>query len=76
MYKLAEKGKARKIPNRVTRNQQKYVFKVDTKKGKKYEKSAFYVGTQLWDKLPKETQTKDNIFEFKKEISKLYQTYK
>ena len=76
MYKLSNKGKARKVNNRNTRNHQKYVVKTDTKVGTKYEKSPFYQGTQLWDKLPKETKFTDNIFKFKKEIAKRYRYYK
>ena len=46
----------RKVTNRPTRQQGKYVFKTDTKIGNKYEKSPYYIGTKLWDKLPTETQ--------------------
>ena len=34
------------------------------------------IETQLWDKLTKEIQFSDNVFEFKKLISKLYKGYK
>ena len=74
MYKLSQKGILRKITERPTRQQEKYVFKTDTKIGKKYEKSPYYQGT-LWDKLPKETQFAENIFEFKKRILPLYKQY-
>ena len=53
----------------------KNVFKTDTKIGKKYEKSPYYLGTKLWDNLPKETQFSDNVHEFKKRILPLYNTY-
>ena len=43
MYKLAQKGLLRKIAVRATRQQEKYIFKTDTKIGKKYEKFPFYV---------------------------------
>ena len=76
MYKLAKKGIARKVTNRKTRNQEKYVFKIDPKIGNSYETSPFYVESQLWDKLPKDTQFIDNIFEFIKEIAKMYGTFK
>ena len=39
-------------------------FKIDTKIGKKYERSSYYQGTKLWDKLPKETQFAETIYEF------------
>ena len=66
MYKLSQKGMCRKVTNRPTRQQEKYVFKTDTKIGNKYEKSAYYIGTKLWDKLPTETQFLDTVFELKK----------
>ena len=74
-YKLSRKGILRKITDRPTTQQEKYVFKTDTKIGKKYEKSPYYQGTLLWDKLPKETQFAENIFEFKKRITPLYKEY-
>ena len=75
LYKLSKKGILRKITNRATRQQEKYVFRTDTKIGKKYEESPYYQGTKLWDKLPKETQFSENVHEFKKRILPLYKTY-
>ena len=75
MYKLSQKGILPKITDRATRQQEKYVFKTDSKIGKKYEKSPYYQGTVLWDKLPKETQFAENIFDFKKRIIPLYKEY-
>ena len=64
MYTISQKGILRKITDRATRQQEKYVFKIDTKIGKKYERSSYYQGTKLWDKLPKETQFTETIYEF------------
>ena len=64
MYKLSHKGMCHKITNRATRQQEEYVFKMDTNIGKTYEKSPDYIETKLWNKLPKETQFSDNVFEF------------
>ena len=75
-YKLSKKGIARKVTNINTRNQQKYVFKTNVRIRKEYEKSPYFIGTQLWDKLPKETKFVNDIFEFKKEIAKQYRMYK
>ena len=75
MYKLSQKGILRKITDRATRQQEKYVFKTDTKIGKNYERSPYYQGTLHWDKLPKETQFAENIFEFKKRLLPLYKEY-
>ena len=66
MYKLSKKGILRKITNRATRQQEKYVFRTETKIGKKYEESPFYQGTKLWDKLTKETQFSENVHDLKK----------
>ena len=61
---------------RVTRGARKVVFKVPAKILPIYERSPYYQGTKLWNELEKETQKKDNIFSFKKEIDKLYMRYK
>ena len=66
----------RKITNRNTRNQQKYVFKTETKIGKKYEKSPCFIGAQMLDKLSKNVQFSVDIFELKKNIATMYKTYK
>ena len=66
------KGNARAATNVNTRSQTKFVFKTETKIGKKYEKSPFYLGTRLWNALDKETQKCDSIYSFKKKISRLY----
>ena len=47
MFIHAPKGKARSVTNVNTRSQTKYVFKTDTKIGKKYQKSPFYLSTIL-----------------------------
>ena len=71
MYKLSQKGILRKITHRATRLQENYVFKIDTKIGRKYENSPFYIGTKLWDSLPRETQFSDNICIQKKDRTTL-----
>ena len=76
MFKLAKKGKTQKVTNRVTRSQKKHIFKLDIKIGKEYVKSPLYIGIQLWDTPAIATQMKDNIFEFEKEIVKLYRNHK
>ena len=45
MYKISQKGILRKKTDRATRQQEKYVFKTDTKIGKKYERSPYYQET-------------------------------
>ena len=39
-----------------TRRQAKYVFKLETKMGGKYQKSPYVLGTRLWDSMDKESQ--------------------
>ena len=58
-----------------THSQQKYVFKVDTKVGKKYERSPYYIGTRLWNKLGKNVQESDDVYVFKNKITRLYKHY-
>ena len=53
---------------RETRGAQKVVFKVPAKMLPIHEHSPYYLGTKLWNELERETQKKDNIFSFKKEI--------
>ena len=76
MYKQAKRGVARKITNRNTRKQQKYVFKTDVKIGKKkYGKSPYLIRTQLWAKSLVDTPFSENIFNFKTKISPIYKAY-
>ena len=42
MYELSKRGLVPKITARATKQQDKYVYKTDTKIGKKYEKSELY----------------------------------
>ena len=46
-FLLYKKDTDRHVTRANTRSQQKYVFKVDTKIGKKYERSPYYIGTLL-----------------------------
>ena len=76
MFMHAKKGKSRKVTNRNTRSQTKYVFQVPAKMGKKYQKSPYYLGTRLWDTLDKTPQEISCKYLFKKYIEKLYKKYK
>ena len=64
-----------RVPNRVTRSIDKIFFKVPAKITPIYERSPYYIGTKLWNKLPKSIQDCDDTFSFKKEIARLYRTY-
>ena len=75
MYSQAQKGKSRVITNVNIRSQTKYVFKTETKIGKKMEKSPFYLGTRLLNSLDKDTQESDSIYSFKGKIHGIYKRY-
>ena len=70
MYIYSKNNDARYIGERVTRNNRRFVFKTETRVGKKYENSPFYRGTVLWNKLKTEFQFSDNILLFKSHINK------
>ena len=74
-YLLYKKNIDRHVTRVYTRSQQKYVFKTDTKIGKKYERSPFYIGTRLWNRLSKEIQESPNIYVFKHKVARLYKCY-
>ena len=75
MYSYARKGKSRSVTDVNTRRQAKYVFKVERKMGKKYQKSPYFLGTRLWDGLDKETQDLPCKFAYKKKIDTLYKRF-
>ena len=54
MYNTAIDRNNRKIGERNLRSNAKYIFKTDNKVGTKYQRSAYYLGTLLWNDLPKD----------------------
>ena len=64
-----------KVPNRVTRSIDKIVFKVPAKILPVYERSPYYVGTNLWNELPVSVQDAPDIFTFKREIARMNRVY-
>ena len=75
MYIDSKNPTNRKIIERVLRNVDKYVFKVDSKIGTKYQRSPFYLGTLLWNDLNATTQFARDIIHFKQLTSKKYTVY-
>ena len=75
MHGQALKGNERVVTNVNTRRQVKYVCKTETKMGRKYQHSPFFLGTQLWDSLDKETRDLPCRYAFKRKISMLYKKY-
>ena len=76
MYILSQDDCYIRIPPRETRAALKVVFKVPARKLPIYEHSPYYQGTILWNELDKDTQKRNNIIVFKKDIEKLYTGYK
>ena len=65
----------RKAANRQTRQNEKYVFRTDTKIGMKYAMSPFYKGTKLWHKLSRDIQFSDTTFTFKTHLKNQYTVF-
>ena len=76
MYILSRDDNYLRMAPRETRSAQKVVFKVPAKILPIYERSPYYQGIKVWNELEKDTQKRDNVFAFKKDIEKLYKCYK
>ena len=76
MYLLSKEPSFLHVPTRQTRSTDKIQFKVPTKILPIYEHSPYYIGTRLWNGLSKEIQNADNVYMFKREISRMYKKYK
>ena len=75
MYLLSRDQAFIRVPNRVTRSADKIVFKLPAKILPIYEHSPYYIGTHLWNNLPKIVQDSPNVYAFKKEIRRMNRTY-
>ena len=76
MYNISKDSSYHRIAVRNTCRASKIVFKVPTKIRPVYERSPYFIGSKLWDELDHATQTKENIFVFKKEIARMFKMYK
>ena len=76
MYIYSKNVAVRHVPARNTHTTDKFVFKVESKIGTKYENSPCYRGTKIWNSLLREVQFSDNKWVFKTHIAKLYKEYK
>ena len=63
------------IPERQTQQATKIVFKQQKLVSKRYIKSPYIRGINLWGKLTGDTQRLDNKFEYKQAISRSYSVY-
>ena len=70
MFKISKIEENRAVAVRMTRQQVKYVFRLDNRVGTKYSHSPYYVGSMLWDKLPRDIQFAESNFQFKDHVKK------
>ena len=75
MYIISKDCTFQHVLGRETRSADKIVFKVPSKIRPLYEHSSNYKGSKLWSKLDSAVQKSENIFVFKKEISRMYKKY-
>ena len=75
MFILSKDQRFLKVPNRVTRNVDRIVFKVPARITPVYERSPFYIGTKLWNELTRSIQEAQDVHAFKKEINRRNRTY-
>ena len=75
MYKLSKNNENRVIGTRNTRQNEKYVFRMDSKIGNKYSHSPYYKGCKLWNALPRETQLLNSTSIFKHLIKPMYKVF-
>ena len=61
MYNHSKLKNVRHIADRITCNDNKFVFKTENRIGTEYETSPFYRGTKLWNKLSNEVQDSEDI---------------
>ena len=76
MYLLSKDKDFLHVPGRLTRNANRIMFKVQTKINPVYERSPYYIGTQLWNELPRSMQESACIFEFKKVLLRNNKVYR
>ena len=71
MYKKSKDLTMHKIFPRNTRESTRIVFKTDRYEGSLYNRSPYFVGSKLWDRLPPDVILSQNIFEFRKHFETL-----
>ena len=76
MYIISRESTYHRVPGRNTRSADKITFKIPSKIRPVYEPSPYYIGSKLWNLLTQGTQTREDIFAFKKDVSRLYEVYK
>ena len=61
MYIYSKHNNEQYVGGRQTHSANKFMLKIETKIETKYENSPFYRGTELWNKLQRDTQFSDNV---------------
>ena len=75
MYKKSKDRSLHKIFVRDTRVSKRIVFKTESYEGTLYKRSPYFVGTKLWNELPKIDIEMPDIFSFKKSIKRNSNVY-
>ena len=75
MYKKSTDFPMHKVLPRNTRESNRIVFKTDNYEGSLYKHSPYFVGSKLWDKLPRDVIEVSNIFVFRNVIRKMNKTH-
>ena len=75
MYNHKQTLNVRRVHARPTRNALRFTFYTERYNNIKYKNSPYYKGSELWNTLSLETINNDTIFEFKKSIKKIFNTY-
>ena len=75
MYKKSTDFTMHKVFPRNTRESNRIVFKTDSYEGSLYKRSPYFVGSKLWDKLPRNVIEVPNIFVFRNVIRKMNKTH-
>ena len=71
MYKKSKDVTMHKVFPRNTRVSRRIVFKTDGYQGSLYKRSPYFVGSNLWDKLPLEIIEMPDIYSFKTRVKKI-----
>ena len=75
MYTPSKDDFNRNVCARITRQQDKYIFRTDSKIGTKYATRPYYKGTKLWNVLTREIQFSESIYIFKTQIRYYYNVF-
>ena len=72
MYEMKQLNLYEHVGERVTRQGDKYMFHTDIANVGVYARSPYFLGSQLWNKLPRNIQNARTKSQFKLEVKKLW----